>query len=135
MTKNWGFCLASEPCRRYTDTQYYVHQIITLNFVLLSLSNRPRRRRNLQHIYLDILTPTQCKIFAKRINNRRELCGGQKILPNMKVYEDRDGEFKELSTKDIDERKIVPSVLTNRTSLGFNFTIGGGDTCQASRYS
>ena len=87
-------------------------------------------KKGLQHIYLDILSPGQCKVFAKDINPGRELCAAKKILPSLKVFTDSGEEFSEVPEDQLSALKIVPSVLQNSTLGKVGFVIGGGDTCQ-----
>ena len=57
-------------------------------------SGRRYRSKNtkLQHIFLDILSPEECKVFAKGINPARELCAAKKIKPSLKVFNITDDE-------------------------------------------
>ena len=88
------------------------------------------RQKGLQHIYLDILSPSQCKIFAKDINPTRELCAAKKITPSLKVFKDSGDKFSEIPEDQLAALKIVTSVLQNSTSGEVGFVVGGGDTCQ-----
>ena len=87
-------------------------------------------QKGLQHIYLDILSPSQCKVFAKDINPTRELCAARKITPSLKVFKDSGDKFSEIPEAQLAALKIVPSVLQNLTKGGVGFVVGGGDTCQ-----